>query len=434
MPAHALHPQQDHDTTLRTLRERFRQVRATSEALCAPLAIEDYGIQGMPDASPPKWHLAHTTWFFEAFLLLPFLAGYRSPDSRYDALFNSYYLSHGQPFPRPRRGLLSRPTVAEVLNWRRVVNLALEELLDQPPAGTLDTLCRRLELGLHHEQQHQELLLMDLLYNFSLNPLAPAYRDDLPALPTHTPPPLRWHHHPGGLVEIGHAGEGFAFDCERPRHRAWLEPFQLASRPVSNADYLSFLLDGGYSRSELWLSDGWATLREQGWQAPLYWRHDEERGWLEFTLAGPRPLCLAAPACHLSFYEADAYARWAGARLPSEAEWECVAQSQPAHGHFLDSGLLRPQPAPAIPGAQPVQLFGDVWEWTASAFLPYPGFRPLDGSLGEYNGKFMCGQQVLRGGCCVTPPDHLRASYRNFFYPHMRWAFSGLRLARDESP
>ncbi|KHO65319.1 MULTISPECIES: ergothioneine biosynthesis protein EgtB [Pseudomonas] len=433
MPAQALHTQNDPDVALQRLRERFRQVRATSEALCAPLAIEDYGIQGMPDASPPKWHLAHTTWFFETFLLLPYQPGYRTPDPRYDLLFNSYYLTHGQPFPRPQRGLLSRPTVAEVLNWRRVVNLAMEDLLDHPPPGKLETLCQRLELGLQHEQQHQELLLMDLLYNFSLNPLAPAYRDDLPAVSEQPPAPLRWHSHAGGLVEIGHAGDGFAFDCERPRHKVWLEPFRLASRPVSNADYLAFLLDGGYSRSELWLSDGWATLRQANWQAPLYWRHDEERGWREFTLTGLQPLNLSAPVCHLSFFEADAYARWADARLPSEAEWEAVAQTLPVSGHFLDAGLLRPQPSPGVPGTQPAQLFGDVWEWTASAFLPYPGFQPLGGSLGEYNGKFMCGQQVLRGGCCVTPPDHLRASYRNFFYPHMRWAFSGLRLARDET-
>lgn len=433
MPAQALHSSETCQARLRTLRERFRQVRATSEALCAPLAIEDYGIQGMPDASPPKWHLAHTTWFFEAFLLLPFLPGYRSPDARYDGLFNSYYLTHGQPFPRPQRGLLSRPTVAEVLNWRRVVNLAMAELFDRPPTENLDELCLRLELGLHHEQQHQELLLMDLLYNFSLNPLAPAYRDDLPILPEQPAAPLRWHGHPGGLVEIGHAGDDFAFDCERPRHKVWLEPFALASRPVSNADYLAFILDGGYSRSELWLSDGWAAVRQGHWQAPLYWRHDEERGWLEFTLAGLQPLQLAAPVCHLSFYEADAYARWAEARLPSEAEWECLARNLPVQGNFLDAGLLRPQASPALPGTQPAQLFGDVWEWTASAFRPYPGFQPLHGSLGEYNGKFMCGQQVLRGGCCVTPPGHVRASYRNFFYPHMRWAFSGLRLARDDN-
>jgi ergothioneine biosynthesis protein EgtB len=416
---------------LAQLRERFRQVRPASAAICAPLAIEDHVLQGMPDISPPKWHLAHVTWFFETFLLLPYLPGYRCVDARYDYLFNSYYVTHGQPFPRAERGSLSRPTVAEVLNYRQQVNLAMEHLLDHPPLEHLPQILQRLELGLQHEQQHQELLLMDIQYNFSLNPLQPAYRQDLASAPTPAQPPvpLRWLEHSGGLLEIGHGDESFAFDCERPRHRQFLEPFRLANRPVSNADYLSFILDGGYNRAELWLADGWAVARQAGWQAPLYWRHDDDRGWLQFTLGGLQPLEAGAPVCHLSFYEADAYARWSEARLPTETEWEVAAQGLPVAGNFLEQDRLRPLASPLQPG--PTQMFGDVWEWTASAFRPYPGFRPLEGSLGEYNGKFMCGQMVLRGGCCVTPHSHMRASYRNFFYPHMRWAFSGMRLARD---
>lgn len=419
-----------HTAALAQLRERFRQVRPASAAICAPLAIEDHVLQGMPDVSPPKWHLAHVTWFFETFLLLPYLPGYRCVDARYDHLFNSYYVTHSQPFPRAERGSLSRPTVAEVLNYRQQVNLAMEQLLDHPPQDHLPQILQRLELGLQHEQQHQELLLMDIQYNFYLNPLQPAYRQDLATAQTTQPPaPLRWLEHPGGLLEFGHSDEAFAFDCERPRHRVFLEPFRLANRPVSNADYLSFILDGGYNRAELWLADGWEYARQAGWQAPLYWRHDDDRGWLQFTLGGLQPLEAGAPVCHLSFYEADAYARWSEARLPTEAEWEVAAQDLPITGNFLEQDRLRPMASPLQAG--PSQMFGDVWEWTASAFRPYPGFRPLDGSLGEYNGKFMCGQMVLRGGCCVTPRSHMRASYRNFFYPHMRWAFSGMRLARD---
>ena len=430
MPAQARRDDEgENGAALARLRERFRQVRPASAAICAPLAVEDHVLQGMPDVSPPKWHLAHVSWFFETFLLQPFLPGYRCVDARYDALFNSYYLTHGQPFPRAQRGLLSRPTVAEVLYYRQQVNLAMEQLLDRPAGEHLAQILQRLELGLQHEQQHQELLLMDILYNFSLNPLLPAYRQDLARAPAQPPAPLRWLEHPGGLLEIGHGDPSFAFDCERPRHREFLEAFRLASRPVSNAEYLSFILDGGYNRAELWLADGWTYARQAGWQAPLYWRHDEARGWLQFTLGGLQTLEAAAPVCHLSFYEADAYARWAEARLPSEAEWEVAAQGRPVAGNFLEQDVLRPLAGAAQDG--PAQLFGDVWEWTASAFRPYPGFRPLDGSLGEYNGKFMCGQMVLRGGCCATPRSHLRASYRNFFYPHQRWAFSGLRLARD---
>lgn len=424
--------QADRHTTdaLEALRERLQRVRHTSEQICAPLAVEDHVIQSMPDVSPPKWHLAHVTWFFEAFLLKPYLHGYRTPEPLYDHLFNSYYQTHGHPFPRARRGLLSRPTVAEVMSFRAHVDQGLKTLLDAPPPAHAAAIAERLELGLHHEQQHQELLLMDIKHIFAQNPLCPAYRADLPHATHGRQQPLRWHSYPTGLYEIGHDGDAFAFDCERPRHRVFLDGFRLASRPVSNGDYLAFIMDGGYARPELWLADGWSLVGDAGWQAPLYWSHEED-GWHEMTLGGLRPLDHQAPVCHLSFYEADAYATWAGARLPSEAEWEVAAQQATVAGNLLDSDYLQPMAASDEPTEAPQQLFGDVWEWTASAYRPYPGFRALPGSLGEYNGKFMSGQMVLRGGCCATPAEHVRSTYRNFFYPHMRWAFSGLRLAQE---
>lgn len=403
--------------------ERYSRIRALSEEICAPLQIEDYVVQSMADVSPPKWHLAHVSWFFEAFLLKPFLRGYREQDPAYDHLFNSYYETHGRPFPRAGRGLLSRPGVSEIYRYRGHVDAAMEELLERPPAEHAAEIARRVELGLQHEQQHQELLLMDILHILAQNPLQPAYRDDLPSTAGHAPSELRWLEFPGGLRQIGHTGPGFAFDCETPRHRQFLEDFRLASRPVSCAEYLAFIADGGYARPELWLADGWSLVQQAGWQSPLYWRREEGQ-WLEMTLGGLRPLDLQAPVCHVSFFEADAYARWAGARLPSEAEWEAAAQDAPVHGNFLESGFLHP-----VAGGGP--WYGDVWQWTASAYRPYPGFRPLPGSLGEYNGKFMCGQMVLRGGCCATPLGHVRASYRNFFYPAMRWPFAGLRLAKE---
>ncbi|RJG08827.1 ergothioneine biosynthesis protein EgtB [Pseudomonas cavernicola] len=414
---------------LERLLTRFRQVRAASEALCAPLEVEDFVIQSMPDVSPPKWHLAHVSWFFETFLLTPFLRGYRPLEPAYDHLFNSYYQTHGTPFPRAQRGLLSRPGVAEVYSYRAQVDAAIAELLRQPPAEHIEEIARRLELGLQHEQQHQELLLMDIKHILAQNPLQPAYRRDLPVPVAQPASVQRWHGYPGGLRHIGHAGDGFAFDCELPRHRVFVADFELASQPVSNADFLAFIEDGGYRRSAFWLSDGWNLVQQAGWQAPLYWQRRGGR-WLEMTLAGLRELDRQAPVCHISFYEAEAYAAWAGARLPSEAEWEVAALEQPLNGNFIESGYL--QPLAAAPGLDgPVQLYGDVWEWTGSAYRPYPGFRALEGSLGEYNGKFMCGQMVLRGGCCATPQAHIRASYRNFFYPAMRWQFAGLRLARE---
>ena len=421
-------PTEQPSAEAQALLRRFAQVRATSETICAPLQTEDYLIQSMPDVSPPKWHLAHVSWFFEAFLLKPFLAGYKPLDPAYDHLFNSYYETHGTPFPRARRGLISRPGVADVYRFRQHVDQAMGELLSNPPARHAQEILRRVELGLQHEQQHQELLLMDIKHILAQNPLYPVYRNDLQPAPAARCDPLRWHAYGGGIHAIGHAGAGFAFDCETPRHRQFVEDFQLASRPVSNREYLGFMTDGGYARSELWLSDGWAHIRQQDWQAPLYWQHDES-GWQEMTLGGLRPLDLDAPVCHISFYEADAYARWADARLPTEAEWEVAAGNLPRQGNFLESDHL--QPVAAEPDAGPQQLFGDVWEWTASAYRPYPGFRPLEGSLGEYNGKFMSGQMVLRGGCCATPQSHIRATYRNFFQPAMRWQFAGLRLAGE---
>lgn len=432
-----------------TLLARYRQVRHASERICAPLQTEDYVIQSMPDVSPPKWHLAHVSWFFEAFLLTPFLKGYRTPDRAYDTLFNSYYQTHGVPFPRAARGLLARPTVEQVYAYRAHIDRAMEALLGDPPAGAGDEIARRVELGLQHEQQHQELLLMDIKHIFAQNPLDPVYRRDLQVSAPGTEAPLRWQAYTSGVRSIGHDGDAFAFDCERPRHRVFVDDFRLASRPVNNGEYLAFIEDGGYRRSDLWLADGWALINQQGWQAPLYWRRDGD-AWYEFTLGGLRPLDRLAPVCHLSFYEAEAYATWAGARLPSEAEWEVAAQEATARdlalgdtagrdtpargtsarGHFVEADCLQPM-AGTAPARGPGQLFGDVWEWTGSAYRPYPGFRPLEGSLGEYNGKFMSGQMVLRGGCCVTPADHIRATYRNFFYPAMRWQFSGLRLAQE---
>ena len=411
------------------LQQRYRQVRAVSEALCAPLQIEDYVIQSMPDVSPPKWHLAHVSWFFEAFLLKPFQSSYRVLDPAYDHLFNSYYETHGTPFPRASRGLISRPGVEEVYRFRAHVDQAMGELIANPPRQHAAEILRRTELGLHHEQQHQELLLMDIKHILAQNPLQPAYRSDIAEAPQPISERMHWRRYPGGVKHIGHADPGFAYDCETPRHRQYVEPFQLADRLVTNREYLSFIADGGYARSELWLSDGWALIRQAGWHAPLYWLHDNSDSWREIGLSGLQPLDLDAPVCHISYYEADAYARWAGARLPTEAEWEVAAYDLPQRGNFLESDLLRPIAAgPAHQG--PAQLFGDVWEWTASAYLPYPGFRPLEGSLGEYNGKFMSGQMVLRGGCCATPETHIRATYRNFFPPAARWQFAGLRLAR----
>ncbi|HET6900720.1 MAG TPA: ergothioneine biosynthesis protein EgtB [Vicinamibacteria bacterium] len=410
------------------LRERYADVRAATAGLSAPLSPEDQLVQSMPDASPTKWHLAHTTWFFEAFVLSRFVPGYRVVDEKYAYLFNSYYEAVGPRQPRPRRGAMTRPSLDEVRAYREAINERMDGLFDQlrDDVDAVD----RIELGLHHEQQHQELILTDIHHALWSNPLRPAYRPEArSAASAARAPALEWTSHAGGLVEIGHAGSGFSFDNERPRHRVFLEPFQMGRRAVTAGEYLRFIEDGGYRRPDLWLSDGWTAVQEHGWTAPLYWEHGPE-GWSEFTLAGTQPLRLDAPVSHVSYYEAEAFARWAGARLPTEAEWEVLAAASPIEGHFVESATFAPAPAGAAAEDRPAQMFGDVWEWTASAYLPYPRFRPLEGELGEYNGKFMSGQMVLRGGSCFTPRSHIRPTYRNFFPPAARWQMSGLRLAR----
>ena len=404
----------------------LRSVRQQTRALAAGLSDADATVQSMPDASPAKWHLAHTTWFFEQMVLAGRAADYRPFDPQYGFLFNSYYESLGARHARPERGMLTRPTLADINRYRDHVDEALRELLvhDGDPE-----MRRLVELGCHHEQQHQELLLTDILNLFSRNPLHPAYAGARgPARPLlHNP--SSYTRYEGGVVEIGHQGEDFAFDCEMPRHREILPGYWLANRCVTNREWLDFMADGGYSKPLLWLSDGWSEVQRQGWSGPLYWSEEGGAHW-SMTLHGAQPLELDAPVTHVSYFEADAYATWAGKRLPTESEWEAAAQSARCAGNFADSGLLRASAAPAV-GCGPQQLFGDVWEWTRSAFGPYPGFRASCGAVGEYNGKFMSGQMVLRGGSCVTPAHHVRASYRNFFRPDARWQFSGVRLAED---
>ena len=401
--------------------ERYQRIRAFSEWLCEPLSAEDLGLQACPEVSPPRWHLAHTTWFFETFVLRAAMPDYQVWNPTFEYLFNSYYNGVGEQYPRPQRHLLSRPGMDEVLAWRRHVDAAMTRLLEDELTSEQAALA---ELGLHHEQQHQELILTDLKYSFAHNPLYPVYRD---AASGGQAAPLAFIDFEGGLVDIGADESGFAFDNERPRHRVWLEPFRMANRPVTCAEYQAFIEDGGYRRSELWLSDGWDWVRAEGASAPLYWqkRHGE---WWHYSLGGLEPVNPDAPVCHLNYYEADAYARWAGRRLPTEAEWEYAAAFQTRPGHFVDEQHWHPAP---VEGEGLLQMLGDVWEWTASAYLPYPGFRAPEGAVGEYNGKFMCNQMVLRGGSCASSASHLRATYRNFFYPHMRWQFSGLRLADD---
>jgi ergothioneine biosynthesis protein EgtB len=402
----------------------YNEVRRRTEALCAPLETDDYQVQSVIDASPPKWHLAHVTWFFETFLLKPFLPGYRPLDARYERLFNSYYNSVGDFHPRAQRHTLSRPTVSAVYDYRAHVDAHMAKLIECVSPRDLTAVEARVELGLHHEQQHQELLLMDIKRNFYANPMYPAYAASREQ-PSREAPAMRWLEFPGGIREIGHAAAGFTFDNEQPRHKVFLRDYRLGSRAVTNREYLEFMEAGGYTEPELWLSDGWTAVRERGWTSPLYWVALDGR-WHEMTLSGLQPLELAAPVCHVSYYEADAYARWRGARLPTEAEWEAAAAPEPIAGNFVESGIYHPR---AAAGTDDAQWFGDVWEWTSSAYAPYPGYRPLDGALGEYNGKFMANQYVLRGGCCATPQSHVRATYRNFFYPHDRWPFTGIRLA-----
>ena len=411
----------------RTLARRFQSVRSLTEQLAAPLAPEDQVIQSMPDVSPTKWHMAHVSWFFETFVLKVFLPGWSPYHADFEYLFNSYYDAVGVPYSRARRGLLSRPTVRETLDYRARVDEGVLELLQRPDVP--QDAAERIELGLHHEQQHQELLLMDIKHVLSCNPLFPAYRERATWPRSAAPPTLTWVPFDEGLRRIGAEDGGFAYDNERPAHRQFVEAFRLSSRLVNNGEYREFLEDGAYHRPELWLADGWARAREESWNAPLYWVQRDD-GWCEYSLAGLRALDPAAPVAHVSYYEAAAYAAWADARLPTEAEWEIVAREQPRTGNFLDEGLLHPR-APRHGGEGVRQMYGDLWEWTASPYHPYPGFRAAPGALGEYNGKFMCNQFVLRGGACVTPGDHVRPTYRNFFYPHSRWQFAGIRLARD---
>jgi ergothioneine biosynthesis protein EgtB len=404
----------------------YAAIRARTEALCAPLATDDYQVQSVIDTSPPKWHLAHVTWFFETFLLKPFLAGYQPLDARYEQIFNSYYNSVGPFHPRAQRHTLSRPTVEQVYEYRAHVDRHMADLIESCAREDARLMGKRLTLGLNHEQQHQELLLMDIKRNFFANPMYPIYSANAPAASAESAP-MRWLDVPGGIREIGCGGGGFAFDNEQPRHKVFLRDFRLGSRAVTNAEYLEFIDAGGYERAELWLSDGWYAVRERAWNAPLYWLSLDGE-WHEMTLSGLNVLEPAAPVCHVSYYEADAFARWRDARLPTEAEWEAAAGGEPIEGNFVESGAYHPRPAA---GADDRQWYGDVWEWTASAYSPYPGYRPLEGALGEYNGKFMASQYVLRGGCCATPVSHMRATYRNFFYPQDRWPFTGIRLACD---
>jgi ergothioneine biosynthesis protein EgtB len=408
-----------------SLHDRLIETRALSSELARPLSDEDQVVQAMDDASPTKWHLAHTTWFFEAFLLKRFLAGYRVFDERFEYCFNSYYESVGPRHPRPKRGLLTRPSGEEVRAYRAYVDEALDTLFDKalfPEAAEL------IELGINHEQQHQELLLTDILSLFAAEPLKPAYREANPGVGGSEAAPLSFVSFDGGIFDVGHDGAGFAYDNERPRHEVLLRPFKLAGRCVTNAEWAQFIEDGGYRTPTLWLADGWNTVRAQEWQGPLYFE-EAEGGAMQMSLSGFRPVDPAAPVTHVSYYEADAFARWTGYRLPTESEWEVAAASVPLHGRTLGEGHLRAMPA--TPGSGLQQMFGDVWEWTGSAYLPYPGFKAAPGAVGEYNGKFMCNQFVLRGGSCATPERHVRPTYRNFFYPHQRWQFMGLRLAGD---
>ncbi|MDJ0911218.1 MAG: ergothioneine biosynthesis protein EgtB [Woeseiaceae bacterium] len=405
--------------TTEALAERYRRVRALSLALTETLAPEDTVVQSMPDVSPTKWHLAHVTWFFERFVLQAHAPSYVRLNDAYDFIFNSYYYTAGQMHARPRRGLLSRPTFDEIKHYREHVDESMLRLIEQKQGdGKLEFL---ITLGLNHEQQHQELLLTDIKHVLSCNPIQPAFDPDLPVPDSTEPDELTFTEGPSGVQTVGADDSGFAFDNETPRHEALVQPHAVADRLITNGEYRRFIDDGGYRKSELWLSDGWAAVNEHGWHAPLYWSDDHR---MEFTLAGPRYVDDSAPVTHVSFYEADAYARWAGARLPTEFEWELAARDKPVEGNLLESGLLQTASGKG-------QFYGDVWEWTSSPYTPYPGFKPLAGSLGEYNGKFMSNQMTVRGGSCVTSTDHIRATYRSFFYPDQRWQFLGIRLTRE---
>lgn len=407
--------------SVESLSARYSRTRTATLALCEHLLPEDFVVQSMPDVSPTKWHLAHVTWFFERFVLEPFAADYRRCNDAWHYLFNSYYYSAGEMHRRPERGLLSRPGVDEIIDYRWHVDDAMTRLLEQSEDPEV---AERTLLGINHEEQHQELILTDIKHVFSLNPLQPVVNPDLRDPPRRTTPSHEFLRGKEGIVEIGAAGDGFSFDNERPRHRVLLHPHRIGSRLVTNGEYREFIREGGYRQAALWLSDGWAAVNERGWDRPLYWSEDLQA---EFTLAGARALDLDAPVVHVSYYEADAYARWAGARLPTEPEWESAAGTRPVAGNFVEEEYWHPIAA----AAGDSQFFGDAWEWTSSPYGPYPGFRPVEGSLGEYNGKFMCSQMTVRGGSAVTAAGHVRPTYRSFFYPDARWQFLGIRLARD---
>jgi ergothioneine biosynthesis protein EgtB len=410
-----------------SLSARLFETRELSVDLVSPLSAEDMTVQAMDDASPTKWHLAHTSWFFETFILAPYLPGYTIFDEAFNYCFNSYYERLGARHARPKRGLLTRPSLDRVMAYRAHVDLALSRLIANEK-GARAHWADLIEVGINHEQQHQELMLTDILCLFAANPLRPAYRPARTKVRPARIEPLGWIDFAGGLYRIGDGGNGFAWDNERPRHDALIGPFLLADRLTTNREWLEFISDGGYETPTLWLSDGWNAVNQEGWRAPLYWEL-RDGVWFEMTLSGLQPLCLDAPVAHVSLYEADAFARWAGKRLPSEFEWEVAASTASQDGNFLAEALT-PLPCNQANGA-PRQMFGDVWEWTASAYLPYPGYRPPQGALGEYNGKFMVNQHVLRGGSCVTPLGHMRISYRNFFHPNQRWQFTGMRLASE---
>ncbi|RBW70709.1 ergothioneine biosynthesis protein EgtB [Bacillus taeanensis] len=409
------------------LQSEFMHIRKFTEYLVEPLTIEDFVIQAIPDVSPPKWHLAHTTWFFERFILMSYSSTYKEFNSLFDHLFNSYYVTIGNPFPRHQRGLLSRPTVKEVMEYRCYVEENLMDLLEHADEELLNKIESLIELGLQHEQQHQELLLTDMKYNFSINPSSPVYREKKESK-DESCPPLKWHQFEEGLVEIGHEEKGFSFDNERPRHKVWIERYMLASRPVTNGEFIEFMEDGGYHSPQYWLSEGFAAVKEQNWEAPLYWKKIDGK-WYYYTLSGLREVNKAEPVCHVSYFEADAYARWAGKRLPTESEWEHALSLRELKGNFAESGFFHPHAQ--YDERKFKKTYGDVWEWTMSPYSPYPGNKPLAGALGEYNAKFMCNQLVLKGGSCATPSSHIRPTYRNFFHPDKRWQFTGFRLAGD---
>jgi len=410
--------------------EQFKKVRSFSEELVKPLKTEDFVIQSMPDVSPTKWHLGHVSWFFEAFILNNTVKNYKSIDPKYTYIFNSYYVLIGERFVRPNRGLLSRPTVEDVFNYRKFVNENLIDFLENCSDEIFEEYAPIVEVGLNHEQQHQELLLTDIKHVLSFNPLNPVYSSvDLPG---GSAQPLSWQTFDEGIFQIGNTGREFCYDNETPLHKEYVHPFQLASRLVTNQEYIEFIETGVYKKQELWLSDGWATLEKEGWEAPLYWKKIDGKWW-HFTLTGLKPVSPNEPVSHVGYYEAEAYSRWAGGRLPTEAEWEVAANNMEIKGNFVNDKYFHPVPSPNSNGQKLNQIYGDVWEWTQSAYLPYPGYKALPGALGEYNGKFMSGQMVLRGGSCATYSNHIRKTYRNFFPPHSRWQFMGIRLAKDVS-